>query len=366
MLPKLALSMLRLFATGAIYATQVQELAHAAWVDGWGRGNRLAQKLAHAGHAGKFKGNVYREVMAAAKQALRMKTDVQPYKFKVRGVDESTIETFMFLPHEVLNSVASGTTLDQLCLSRDEVDAEEGLGVLLRRWAQDPAVNCDGVDLTTVAILGCHADGVQYTTSIRPGDGKSVIVASYNIISAQTTPLRSERRLAFVLQKSRLCNCGCRGYCTFQDVFAVMSWSFQCLSTGLAPSVRHDGAPFSEDDRRSRLPARSQIPRGALLQVRGDWEFFSTALDLRSASCNTFCFLCEATKHGDCGYKDFTPEAAHRQTLKSHDSYLVTCVHEGTNPSTIFQSPGTRLMHLTIDSMHAADLGVMQDLPHHL
>ena len=87
---------------------------------------------------------------------------------------------------------------------------------------------------------------------------------------------------------------------------------------------------------------------------------------MRSASCNTFCFLCEATKHGDCGYKDFTPEAAHRQTLKSHDSYLVTCVHEGTNPSTIFQSPGTRLMHLTIDSMHAADLGVMQDLPHHL
>ena len=107
-----------------------------------------------------------------------------------------------------MSSVASGTTLDQLRLSRDEVDAEHGLGVLLRRWAQDPAVDCDGVDLATVAILGCHADGVQYATSIRPGDGKSILVGSFHIVSAETTPLRSERRLACVLQKSRLCNCG--------------------------------------------------------------------------------------------------------------------------------------------------------------
>ena len=67
--------------------------------------------------------------IAAAKQALRMRNDVQP--------------TFMFLPHEALRSLASGTALDQLCLPRDEVDAGHGLSVLLRRWAQGPAVDCD-------------------------------------------------------------------------------------------------------------------------------------------------------------------------------------------------------------------------------
>ena len=90
---------------------------------------KLKGKLAHAGSAGKFKGNVYPEVIAAAKQALRMRNDVQP--------------TFMFLPHEALRSLASGTALDQLCLPRDEVDTGHGLSALLRRWAQGPAVDCD-------------------------------------------------------------------------------------------------------------------------------------------------------------------------------------------------------------------------------
>ena len=81
--------------------------------------------------------------IAAAKQALRMRNDVQPYKFNAKSPGGSTIETFMFLPHEALRSLASGTALDQLCLPRDEVDTGHGLSVLLRRWAQDPAVDCD-------------------------------------------------------------------------------------------------------------------------------------------------------------------------------------------------------------------------------
>ena len=104
---------------------------------------KLKGKLAHAGPAGKFKGGVYPEVIAAAKQALRMRNDVQPYKFNAKSPGGSTIETFMFLPHEALRSLASGTALDQLCLPRDEVDTGHGLSVLLRRWAQDPAVDCD-------------------------------------------------------------------------------------------------------------------------------------------------------------------------------------------------------------------------------
>ena len=45
----LAIELLRLFAKGAIPATVVQQLAAAAWADGWGRDDELAEALKSAG-----------------------------------------------------------------------------------------------------------------------------------------------------------------------------------------------------------------------------------------------------------------------------------------------------------------------------
>ena len=60
-------------------------------------------------------------------------------------------------------------------------------------------------------------------------------------------------------------------------------------------------------------------------------------------------------------YHDFRPDAEHRQSLISHEEYMGRCAREHTEPSHLFRCPGFRLEFLTVDSMHAGDLGTFQD-----
>ena len=55
---------------------------------------------------------------------------------------------------------------------------------------------------------------------------------------------------------------------------------------------------------------------------------------------------------------DFTPGAAHRQTLRTHEDYMLGCARIGSQPSTMFLCPGVTLDMIAIDSMHTIDLGV--------
>ena len=57
----------------------------------------------------------------------------------------------------------------------------------------------------------------------------------------------------------------------------------------------------------------------------------------------------------------FGHQTAHRATNFGHHTYLERCMAEGSQPCHVFRCPGTTLMHVAIDSMHAADLGTFPD-----
>ena len=78
---------------------------------------------------------------------------------------------------------------------------------------------------------------------------------------------------------------------------------------------------------------------------------------------DNFCWMCDSTQRtlGPLHYHNFTPDAAHRNTLISHEQYPARCVQERREPSHLFRCPGFRLEFLTVDSMHAGDLGTFQD-----
>ena len=86
-------------------------------------------------------------------------------------------------------------------------------------------------------------------------------------------------------------------------------------------------------------------------------------LRCRLVNSEHFCWMCDATQKtpGPLDYHDFRPEAAHRQTLISHEMYFARCASEGEQPSHLFRRPGFRIEHLAVDSMHAGDLGTFQD-----
>ena len=171
------------------------------------------------------------------------------------------------------------------------------------------------------------------------------------------------RQPLFVLRKTRLCQCGCQGYDTLQEILEVLSWSLGCLAKGLSPSARHDGSAWTEQDLQDRCQSGIAIPRAALLQVRGDWEWLEQCFRFRSVSSEAFRWMCNAVQRvpGPLNFHDFSREAAHRHTLITHEAYMEACVREGSPPSTLFHSPGFRIEHVTVDAMHSADLGTFAD-----
>jgi hypothetical protein len=357
MTTRLSIELLRLFSQGELSGQQVQTLAFAGWSDGWGRGDVLAERLASAGDFGKYTGNIVRDIMKAAHLSGWTINTARPYIVQLPNGGHTRV----FLPHEVLAKLVTGPNASDWCLSAAALEAPRGLGPLLRDWAVHEDVQFTGA-LTGVSIVGIHCDGVQYTSSMRAGGAKSIIVASMNVISGQSQALRHQRQPLFVLQKSKLCDCGCQGYHTIQAVWDVLAWSFRCLLQGLSPTRRHDGSPFSMADRQGRMSGGLPIPPAALLQVRGDWEWLVSCCRLRSFKSDRFCWMCNTTQAAgiDC-YENFDPNAHHRQTMLSHEDYVQSCIEEAAEISNVFRCPGTLLQHLGVDSMHAGDLGIFQD-----
>ena len=267
----------------------------------------------------------------------------------------------MFLPHEFYPSTLHDLGSDALCLSNETLEAGQDLARLLLEWAGHRDVQFEG-ELKDVGILGLHADGVQYTSTVRAGGSRSIVVGSMNIVSGSEA-VSHRRQPLFVIRKARLCQCGCQGFHTIQELMEVLAWSMRCLVSGEAPACRHDGNDFSPAELVKRMPAGTRLPKAALLQVRGDWEWLEQCFRLRSVSSDAFCWMCQATQRtpGPLHYHDFREDAAHRGTLISHESYFQSCVQERCQPSHLFRCPGTMLDHLTVDSMHAGDLGTFQD-----
>jgi hypothetical protein len=271
-------------------------------------------------------------------------------------------KALVFLPHEFVPAMIQGSAISEWCLSPEDIAGGQGLAGVLREWATHPDVELDG-DLSEVLVLGMHADGVQYNASIRAGGGRSLVVGSMNIVSAADPKRKHRRQPLFVLKKGRLCKCSCLGFHTLQELMEVVAWSMGCLARGETPTCRHDGSPWSRLDQQTRVPGGQIIPKAALLQVRGDWEFLEQCFRLRSVHSDEFCWMCDATSKtmGPRHFHDFRPEAGHRQSLVSNQEYLQRCFREARQPSHLFRCPGFKIDFLTVDSMHAADLGTFQD-----
>ena len=211
----MAFTLLRLLATGAMAATQVQAIAAAAWEDRWARDNDMADALASAGFGGRNPSNILRDVLRAAKNCGLMDRMAQPYIFDAPGPRRGqTVPVRVFLPHEALHyAVADGVA--PWCLNPTEMNSDIGVGKLLRDWGARPDVR-DDHRLAETSVLGLRADGVAYNANTRAGASKGALVGSFNVISAQTPALRAKRTLLFAIAKHNLCNCGRSGFHTTQ------------------------------------------------------------------------------------------------------------------------------------------------------
>lgn len=211
----LAKLLVQLFAKGELAGTTLLSIATAAYLDGWGQSCPLARKLVKAGSGGRNRGKIADGVIKAAESEGLVSSACKPYVLKL----STGFDCEMFLPHEWYPEMVADD-IRKWCLQAGNA-SQASLYRLLEQWASHEDVQCTD-DLSHVGVLGFHCDAAQYTSSNRAGGARSLVVGSMNIISSSSVHLRSRRQPVFVLQKGRLCKCGCQGYHTLQDIFGLV------------------------------------------------------------------------------------------------------------------------------------------------
>ena len=119
---------------------------------------------------------------------------------------------------------------------------------------------------------------------------------------------------------------------TFDDVCAVLKYSFDALAAGVFPSQRHTGESWlPTDSKRKWFSGKSIGVRGALCEIRGDWQMYSSMFRLGSwSSANHCCWKCTADRNG---IKQFGLDAKWRQERTSHIDFLVRLHQLGLHPN---------------------------------
>ena len=90
---------------------------------------------------------------------------------------------------------------------------------------------------------------------------------------------------------------------TWTDLFEVISWSFQIAANGYYPTCRHDGTAWLNGQWDKTRKKKAGAPLGikaALVECRGDWQFYS----------KVFSFPKWNTLRGCCWRCNCTPDQA--------------------------------------------------------
>ena len=167
----------------------------------------------------------------------------------------------VWLPHEILQCLEQKTTsLKGLCDHSFLQSQEFGH---LSKVANKLACSVDS--LVGLSIWG---DGVPFNNN----RSHSLEMLSLSIMSCCDQGLRIPLA-AFPKHLAA-------GPKTWNSVWNVMKWSLAWAATGIMPSHRHDGAPFDKTDTTRQKLALSPVPKGILVQIRGDWAFYKAVFGL--------------------------------------------------------------------------------------
>ena len=210
-----------------------------------------------------------------------------------------------------------------------------------------------GINTANCFPIGFFGDGVPHTKH------KTIEVMSWNILSIPD----SERFPFVVIEKQFCCKCGCGGRHTLEPFLQVFCWSMRALIEGVWPKHRHDREPWSKTDA-WRQKQDGPLPAHAVVaQIRGDWAYYKQLFGFPAWSNRCICWLCPANKdeasHPFWNFKAHASWRHHRYTIAEFWRLMHLM---GVAKSCIFELPGVTLAMVTIDPLHAMDLGFSQDL----
>ena len=192
--------------------------------------------------------------------------------------------------------------------------------------------------------LGFHGDAGAFSNQ------DSLYTFSWNSLVASPTSTTRDGRFIFTVVKKEDITPE-----TLDAILTIFAWDMNALQTGFTADKDWEGRPTGE----KRTPIAGGF-RGILTHIRGDWEFFGSALGLAKWNqSENMCPFCRASNM-DCplAWTDFSDTAPWRSTLWTHESWLAHLRFSGKKPSILFDIVGLRIECVMIDILHTVDQGV--------
>ena len=126
------------------------------------------------------------------------------------------------------------------------------------------------------------------------GQSQSMDVLLWCSCTCLGLPARLSRLPATVMPMNKTCDA------TFQAIYAVIVWSFECIFKGCWPDKDHNDQPWPPTSWRANR-GRFHTPladqwRGVLFESSGDWKWLASAFQLpQKWNMSSMCHKCDAT-----------------------------------------------------------------------
>ena len=300
--------------------------------------------LAAAGAGGRHPQNLSRDVMRSLMKGVNWPDPYYITLDVLRKGDVVQEEVAVLLPHECLHHIIEAMP------EQDRGTLQAGPGhhmqAVVAEWCQKLHM-----DPSRVVPIGLHGDGVPYSAKM----GDSLEQMSWNFCVGRN----SFRILFAALPRSLMAGT------TMEALLALFAWSMRCMLSGQHPSARHDGNVFTYNDRkRKAMASKPFVLIGALLQVRGDWDWYKKIFNFPGWANLRICWRCRASRVLDdpLNFTNCGPNGAWRGQRLDGATFLAEMRAGGTMPTCLLACPGLAIEHFVIDWMHCVDLGVGQDM----
>ena len=94
---------------------------------------------------------------------------------------------------------------------------------------------------TAVFCVNLFVDGVKYSLT-------DTVIGFWFV-----DVLTGKRYLFATIRKRLVCDCGCKGWCTFYVMFRFIRWTLEAMGAGVYPDHRDDASPWGVDTFRAEL-----------------------------------------------------------------------------------------------------------------
>ena len=323
------------WARGKLTSPQVQKFAMSAVHSG----AEGMQRAANAGTAGKHPQNLQRSLIALF-GVPKGAPDFSWYDIPTKS---GVVAQPFLLPHSWLSSLYH----QRPALWASAIAGAEGAPAeFWQNMRSTPIVRLHPflpADQQPMTVpLGLHGDGGSFSKQ------DSLFVFTVNSLVGSGTTVQ-KRFILTIIRKSEMIPG------TLDAIMEVLAWSFNCALSGLWPDVDFAGQAVANP-----LSFFADRWRGALVQVRGDWEFYTSIFRFPSWNgVEEMCWICKASGRGELSYTSCGTDAAWRGTRRSHEGYIEDMAAQGKElPVLLKNVRGLRIESVMVDVLHCVDLGV--------